>query len=165
LTTGHVLEIHIVAGASDCQPGGLALAPSVYWLLAVPRDALPSIALTVVVDERAQGIGAPSSNLGEWRTMVDLRPPFQSPDGAMSVPDLRSAMNAAHADAETRMISADRILEFGLFRWSPGAGLCETTDSAINENWGAFIVIATNRIASEYRNLDGATVFCRQESI
>ncbi len=74
-------------------------------------------------------------------------------------------MNAARVDAEKRMISADRILEFGLFRWSSGAGLCETTDSPINENWGAFIVIAAIRMASEYRNLDGATVFCHQESI
>jgi hypothetical protein len=55
-----------VAGASDCPAGSLSFA-SVYWLLAVPRDALPSSALVIVVDERAQGIGHSSSNLGVLR--------------------------------------------------------------------------------------------------
>jgi hypothetical protein len=165
LTTSRVLEIHIVAGASDCASGGNMLAEPVFWLLAVPRDALPSRTLSVVIDERAQGIGVSSASLGEWRTTVDLRRPIQSSDGAVSAADLQSAIDAALADARKRGIYANRILEIGLFRWSSGAGSCETTGSAINENWGAFVVIATNSMALEYHTLGGATVFCRNESI
>jgi hypothetical protein len=162
LTTGQVLEIHIVAGAFECPPGAMALAAPEFWLLAVPRDALPSRALSVVVDERTQGIGLTSSNLGEWRTSVDLRPSVQGVDQAVTATDLQSAIDAARSDAQKRGIYANRILEIGLFRWSAGESSCVTpTESATGESWGSLIVIASNTSTLEYHGLGAATVFCR----
>jgi hypothetical protein len=164
LSPGNVLQVHVVAGRWECPPGGGALAAPTFWLLTVPGDALPSKALTVVVDERDPGL-PPQSSI-RWTTIVDLRPPGQPSSGAITSEELQSTIGAARRDEEGRQQFGGRILELGLFRWHPGAAMCTTpTDDATDESWGSFVVIADYTTALEYHSLGGATVFCRSRSL
>jgi hypothetical protein len=164
LSPGNVLVVHLVAGRWECPPGGNALASPTFWLLTVPRDVLPSKALTVVVDERDPGL--PPQPSIRWTTMVDLRPPVQTSGPTITSAHLQSMIDAARRDAQGRGTFGDRILELGLFRWPPGGSVCATpADNATDESWGSFVVIADYKTALEYRSSADATVFCRSQSL
>ena len=105
---GAHLTIHVVVGGWECGGGAGALAAPIYWLLAVPLDGLPSTVLTVAVDSKLSVLiigpagGQPLYSVAS-STTVDLRPPLPKPaDGVPSAAELRSAMQQAQLDADSR---------------------------------------------------------------
>jgi hypothetical protein len=166
LSAGGVLEIHVVVGPWECAAGSNALAAPNFWLLAIPRGALPSKALSVVIDDRPPLINLRSGYLSTWTTTVDLRGPSENSGGAIGVAELQTNIDDARRDAYARGLQANRILEFGLFRWPSGAAMCSApTDSPAGEVWGSFLVVADYHSAMEFRAAAGATVFCRSRSL
>jgi hypothetical protein len=173
VSTGNALEIQIVAGASECPPGALALAPPSYWLLAVPLDGLPTKAISVVVFTRNLPLWSDADrNSPVLSTMVDLRRPMGIAGGAITATDVRATIDAARRDAEQQRHSGfTGIVGLGLFRWPAGeslsagssarSGSCAAPpDDPSGEVWGSFVTLHDYKTTFDYRSEGGATVFC-----
>jgi hypothetical protein len=172
LGPGALLTIHVVVGPWECPGGAGALAAPIYWLLEVPLDGLPSTVLTVAVDSirsfliiGPQG-GQPLYSVAS-STTVDLRPPLpKHADGVPSTTELRSAVQQAQRDADSRSSHSPRLIDLALRRW-PGDELgCGSGADASNLAWGSLLVFRadtpTDAVAYEYHELAGRTAFCRE---
>jgi hypothetical protein len=174
LGPGAHLTIHIVVGGWECPGGAGTLTAPIYWLLAVPLDGLPSTVLTVAVDSKLSvliigpGGGEPLYSVSS-STTVDLRPPLPKPaDGVPSAAELRSAVQQAQLDADSRAGHSPRLIDLALRRW-PRADLgCGSATSDNDLAWGSLIVLRadtpTNAPAHEYHELGGRTVSCRDRT-
>jgi hypothetical protein len=171
LGPGPHLTIHVVVGGWECGGGAGALAAPIYWLLAVPLDGLPSTVLTVAVDSKLSVLiigpagGQPLYSVAS-STTVDLRPLLPKPaDGVPSTAELRSAIQQAQRNAESRSGNGPRLIDLALRRW-PRADLgCGSGANETELAWGSLIVLRAdtprNAPAYEYHELAGRTVFCR----
>jgi hypothetical protein len=172
VNTRSELELQIVSGASDCPPGSMALAPGSYWLLAVPLDALPKKAVSVVVYRRSRQIGAePDRSSRVLSTMVDLRQALQIADGLVTAASVKSAIDAARNDAQQqRHAGYTNIVGLGLFRRPPGKSPCDSPlGDASGEVWGSFVTLtdfpsgpwlAGAFTSFDYRSDGVETLFC-----
>jgi hypothetical protein len=144
MNTRNALEIQVVAGASDCGPGALALAEPTYWLVAVPLSVLPKSAMSVFVYLRSHVVGAdPDRNSPLLSTMVDLRRPAQTADGSVTATGVKSTIDAASRDAQQqRHAGFTAIVGLGLFRWPARESLCTSPlGDASGEVWGSFVTL------------------------
>ncbi len=174
VNTRNALEIHVVAGASDCGPGALALGLPTYWLLAIPLNALPRSAMSVLVYMRTHYLGAdPDRNSPVLSTMVDLRRPVQTANGSVTATGVKSTIDAASRDAQQqRHAGFTAIVGLGLFRWPAGESLCTSPlGDASGEVWGSFVTLTDfptspwlagdlHGTSFDYRSDGVETVFC-----
>lgn len=172
VSTGNALEIQIVAGASNCPPGALALAAPSYWLLAVPLNVLPRSAMSVLVYRRNRVVGAePDRNSPVLSTMVDLRRPVQTADGLVTATSVKTTIDAARRDAEQqRHARSTSIVGLGLFRWPAGKSPCTSPlADASGEVWGSFVTLtdfpsgpwfAGDGTSFDYRSNGMETLYC-----
>ncbi len=171
LGPGAHLTVHVVVGGWECPGGAGALTAPIYWLLAVPLEGLPPTVLTVAVDSKLSVLmigphgGQPLYSVAS-STTVDLRPPLpKQADGVPSTAELRSAVQQAQRNAESRPGNSPRLIDLALRRWPRSDLGCGSSGNETDLVWGSLIVFRadtpTNAAAYEYHELAGRTVFCR----
>ena len=172
LDPGARLTIHEVVGGLTCPIGYLALPAPSYWLLAVPLEALPSTILSVAADGTAAGllgaVGGHPTKVGIRPTTVDLRPPVPGQaDGVTSTTELRTAVQTAERDAQSRAGGGRvGIVGLALRRWPKTDLGCGSGQSDVDLAWGSLLLFrvdtSTKVPVYEYHELAGRTIFCRE---
>lgn len=101
----------------NCRTGfGSAVAPT-YSLLAVPRSTLPSALLTINLVHRGEA-GEPPGLASTVSTLIDLRPPADSPpDATVRTREAAAVVAAAAHDAVARTGHTDSVVGLRLYAW------------------------------------------------